>query len=595
MSTNNSGRVSLLARDVGKSYAGRMVLDAIDLTVGSGHRLGLVGENGVGKSTLLRLLAGVERPDAGTVHAPDDLAYLPQDPAFAGEDTVGDVLREALAPLQHAVREVERLSTELTAEVGRSARSPGHPAPTSRVKEESTADRFVLMLQWAQDHDAWDADRRADLAARRLGLAELPPDRPVGTLSGGERTRLALVAIITRRPDCVLLDEPTNHLDDESMDLLEGYLVDLPGIVVAASHDRVFLDRVCTEIVDLDPSPMGTDGRGGRRYSFGASGNYSGYLASKADTRRRYEQTYRTQQQQIDELRQATKIDTGRIAHDRGPRDNDKFIYAFKGASVQRAVARRVHNAERRLASAERTALRRPPEVLSFSSPLTPRLTSRPTSGTGSDSTAEHHDNAVQIRNLEVDGRVSVPRLDVPTGGRLLVTGANGSGKSSLLAVIDGRLKPDRGTVGVHARRAGTLPQDVTFADPSVPADRVFAAGLAAAGRPDVDPQRALHDLGLLLARDARQPVGLLSVGQRRRLALAILVATEPDLLLLDEPTNHISLSLASELEEALRSPAGESQGTVIVASHDRWLRRRWDGQELPMSLASSSACQSAG
>ena len=137
MSTNNSGRVSLLARDVGKSYAGRMVLDAIDLTVGSGHRLGLVGENGVGKSTLLRLLAGVERPDAGTVHAPDDLAYLPQDPAFAGEDTVGDVLREALAPLQHAVREVERLSTELTAEVGRSARSPGHPAPTSRVSWRS--------------------------------------------------------------------------------------------------------------------------------------------------------------------------------------------------------------------------------------------------------------------------------------------------------------------------------------------------------------------------------------------------------------------------------------------------------------------------
>jgi macrolide transport system ATP-binding/permease protein len=137
------------------------------------------------------------------------------------------------------------------------------------------------------------------------------------------------------------------------------------------------------------------------------------------------------------------------------------------------------------------------------------------------------------------------------------------------------------------------LSQDVIFADPSVAADRVFAAGLAAAGHTeaDLDPQRVLHDLGLLHARDAGQPVGLLSVGQRRRLALAILVATEPDLLLLDEPTNHISLSLASELEEALRATPGSSPGTVIVASHDRWLRRRWDGQELPMPSTVQSAC----
>ncbi len=467
----------------------------------------------------------------------------------------------------------------------------------------SIADRFARVLQWAQDHDAWDADRRADVAAHRLGLSDLHADRPVSTLSGGERTRLALAAIITRRPDCVLLDEPTNHLDDESMELLENYLIDLPGVVLAASHDRVFLDRVCTEIVDLDPSPFGTDGRGGRRYSFGASGNYSGYLEVKADTRRRYEQTYRAEQQRITELRAATRIDTGTIAHDRGPRDNDKFIYAFKGASVERALARRVRNAERRLDSAERTALRKPPRVLSFRSPLTSSPAAGPSTAAGQDGAVGSHENAVQIRDLEVDGRIDLPHLDVPAGGRLLVTGANGAGKSSLLAVIDGRLRPERGTVGVHATRVGTLPQDVTFADPAMTAEQVFAAAIAAAGPsggsgtdPDTDPaggadpRRTLHELGLLHPRDARQPVGLLSVGQRRRLALAILVATEPDLLLLDEPTNHISLSLASELEEALRSAAGAPRGTVIVASHDRWLRRSWDGPVLAMDASASGA-----
>jgi macrolide transport system ATP-binding/permease protein len=146
----------------------------------------------------------------------------------------------------------------------------------------------------------------------------------------------------------------------------------------------------------------------------------------------------------------------------------------------------------------------------------------------------------------------------------------------------------------------GTLPQDVTFADSSMTAGEVFTAGLAAAGRPhrhstdpdpgpDPDPVRTLHDLGLLHPRDARQPVGLLSVGQRRRLALAILIAAEPDLLLLDEPTNHISLSLASELEEALRSPAA-SPGTVIVASHDRWLRSGWDGPVLALDASAPGA-----
>jgi macrolide transport system ATP-binding/permease protein len=183
---------------------------------------------------------------------------------------------------------------------------------------------------------------------------------------------------------------------------------------------------------------------------------------------------------------------------------------------------------------------------------------------------------------MHVPGRVSVPLLDVRAGDKLLLTGVNGSGKSSLLAVLAGRLRPTGGSVAVAAGRIGLLEQDVVFDDPNASALATFADAIgAAAGYDDPDDETAelLGALGLLRPREINSPVGSLSVGQRRRLALAILIARAPDLVLLDEPTNHISLALAAELEDAL----GTSPGTVVVASHDRWLRQRWQGPAYPM------------
>jgi macrolide transport system ATP-binding/permease protein len=183
---------------------------------------------------------------------------------------------------------------------------------------------------------------------------------------------------------------------------------------------------------------------------------------------------------------------------------------------------------------------------------------------------------------LHVPGRVSVPLLDIRSGMQLLLTGPNGSGKSSLLAVLAGRLRPGSGSVQVAAGRIGLLEQDVVFPDPEASALTTFTAALAAGpgGGSDGEAADQLAGFGLLRPREIGAPVGTLSVGQRRRLALAILLARSPDLVLLDEPTNHISLGLAAELEDAL----GVSPGTVVVASHDRWLRRRWDGSTYAMS-----------
>ena len=207
-------------------------------------------------------------------------------------------------------------------------------------------------LRWSGRRTTTPGMPTGGRSLRRTGSAspDLDRGRQVSTLSGGERTRLALAALMVTRPACVLLDEPTNHLDEPAMELLEDFLIALPGIVVVASHDRMFLDRVCTDIVDLDPTALGTDGRGGRRFG----GGFSRYLDVQADARTRWERTYLEQQQEIAELRRQAAIDTSAIAHNRGPRDNDKFIYQFKGPRWTGQLSRRVHDAARRLAIAER-------------------------------------------------------------------------------------------------------------------------------------------------------------------------------------------------------------------------------------------------
>ena len=527
---------SLVARDVVVAYGDRVVLDGVDLVAQPGRPLGLVGENGAGKSTLLRVLSGTEEAEHGSLAVPADLAYLPQEPSFPHGSTVGQVLEAALAPLHEAVRRLEDLA--------------------SRLDEPAAQEEYAALLDWATLHGAWDADHRADAAAARLGLDGLDRSRPVDSMSGGERMRLALAALVTRRPECVLLDEPTNHLDDQAVSFLEDFLAGLPGVVVVATHDRTFLENVCDTVVDLDPTHLGMDGDGGNRFT----GGYSDYLRAKQDTRRRWEEAFLAQQEERAALRETAATTARTVAHNRPPRDNDKFLYYKLGQNVANAVSRRVRDAERRIAQLDRDRVPKPPAPLRFEGTLTGR-----------------RGGSVRVRDLVVPGRVVVPRLDVAPGEHLLVTGANGSGKSTLLKVLAGEVAAAHGDVAVSAQRLGHLPQEVTFTDPARTAAAAYA--LATKDRSALGPA----ELGLLHPRDAARPVGVLSVGQQRRLALAILVAREPDLLLLDEPTNHISLSLADELEEALQ----RSLGTVVVASHDRWLRRRWQGSCLQLLPAS--------
>jgi macrolide transport system ATP-binding/permease protein len=454
--------------------------------------------------------------------------------------TVRDVVDDALRDAREVLAGLDRLTSALAATP---QEAPGYAGLLGEYGE---------LLDRAQETEAWDADRRAEIVLAGLGLGGIAHDRTLGSISGGQRGRLALAALLIRRPAALLLDEPTNHLDDAAAAFLEEQLRGLPGVVVLASHDRTLLDAVCTDLIDLDPAVDGPT-----RYG----GDYTDYLAAKRAERERWQRRFAEEQQELGELRHAVAVTAHQVGYGRPPKDKNKMSYGMIGNRVEQQVSRRVRNATRRLHELERDQVRKPPEPLRF------RVSTLATGEAGG--------ALVSVRDLYVPGRLRLDRLDLPADGRLLIIGPNGAGKSTLLAVLAGTLHGSGEVRRRRGLRVGMLAQDSVFDRPDRTAHDTYELALGLE-RAEAVP---LRSLGLLAPGDIARPVGELSVGQRRRLALALLVADPPELLLLDEPTNHLSPRLCDELEEAL----GTGPGAVVVASHDRWLRARWPGRQLAL------------
>jgi macrolide transport system ATP-binding/permease protein len=539
----------IIARGIDRSYGDRRILSGVDITVAPHARTGLIGENGVGKSTLLRILAGVEAPDGGTVERPARSGILWQEAPVDLGATVRELIDDYTRPLLDIRREFEDAAAALDG-------SPGSAA------------RYERALDAAELAEVWTLDARTEEVLEELGVAGVVSTRAFGAtrpttlseLSGGQRSRVALAGLLLGRPEALLLDEPTNHLDDQAVAYLVKQLAGWRGPVIFASHDRAFLDEVATELVDLDPDRS----RAATRYG----GTFSDYLDEKRRERQRWEQQHRTEQDELARLERVAATTAREVAHNRPARDNDKFIYGFKGGNVQTAISRRVKDAERRHSVLEASAVRKPPRVLRFA-------------GIPSGANAAGDGLLVDATGVRVDGRLDVERLTIRPDERLLVIGPNGAGKSTLLAVLGGTLAVDGGTLlRRKGLRVGTLQQDVRFADAGLTPREIYRAAVGEK-RSELTP---LGDLGLVPLSQLNRPVGSLSVGQQRRLALAIVIANPPHLFLLDEPSNHLSLALAVDLEEAL----GTYPGAVVVASHDRWLRRRWEGRVLRLEGSST-------
>jgi macrolide transport system ATP-binding/permease protein len=543
----------IIARGIDRSYGDRRILSGVDITVAPHARTGLIGENGVGKSTLLRILAGVEAPDGGTVERPARSGILWQEAPVDLGATVRELIDDYTRPLLDIRREFEDAAAGLD----------GSPA---------SAARYERALDAAERAEVWTLDARTEEVLEELGVSGVVSTRAFGAtqpaklseLSGGQRSRVALAGLLLGRPEALLLDEPTNHLDDQAVAYLVKQLAGWRGPVIFASHDRAFLDEVATELVDLDPvrSP-GLSIRQGVRYG----GTFSDYLDEKRRERERWVEQHRAEQDELARLDRVAATTAREVAHNRPARDNDKFIYNAKRANVQTAVSRRVKDAVRRHSVLEASAVRKPPRVLRFA-------------GIPHGATPLADATLVDATGLRVDGRVEVERLTIRSDDRLLVTGPNGAGKSTLLSVLAGELASSG---AVHRRkglRVGLLRQDVRFADAALTPREIYRAAVGEK-RSELTP---IGDLGLVPPAQLDRPVGSLSVGQQRRLALAIVIANPPHLFLLDEPSNHLSLALAVDLEEAL----GTYPGAVVVASHDRWLRRRWHGRVLRLEGSST-------
>ncbi|MDQ0688887.1 macrolide transport system ATP-binding/permease protein [Streptomyces achromogenes] len=535
----------LALHDITKRYQAHVVLDRIDFTVKPGEKVGVIGDNGSGKSTLIKLIAGQEQPDNGalTVVAPGGVGYLAQTLELPLDATVQDAVDLALADLRELEEGMRRAEAELAERPYQAGQDP---------ELAGLLESYASLVDQYQARGGYEADSRVEIALHGLGLPGLERGRRLGTMSGGERSRLALAATLASEPELLLLDEPTNDLDDRAVGWLEEHLRKHKGTIVAVTHDRLFLDRLTTTILEVDSGKVARYGNG-----------YEGYLAAKAAERQRRLLEYEQWRAELDRSRELIESNVARL--DAIPR---KLPFAVFGAGQFRMRGRghgamvRIRNAKERVVRLTENPVAPPPEPLTFTAEITTEA-------------AQPQETVAELTGVRVGDRLGIDSLRLGPGERLLITGPNGAGKTTLLRVLSGELAPDSGSVRVSGR-VGHLRQEQTPWHKGMTVLQAFSSGRVG----DIDEHtQVLLSLGLFSPDDLRHRVQDLSYGQRRRIELARLVTDPVDLLLMDEPTNHLSPALVEELEEALTS----YQGTVVVVTHDRRMRSRFNGTQLTL------------
>ncbi len=542
----------LTARAVSVSFGALTVLHNASLAVAPGDRIAVVGPNGVGKSTLLKLLAGLVQPDAGTVSAAGTVGYLPQErDRRDGETAMGYLARRTgVAAAEEAMLAAsQRLAA---ASGGAASEGTGGDGAGDRVSEGEAGREYAVALDAYLALGGPDLDVRATELAAGLGLpADL--DRPATGYSGGQAARLALAAVLLARFDVLLLDEPTNDLDLSGLELLESHLSGFRGGLVVVSHDRSFLQRTALAVLQIDPHTREVKLYGG---------GYQAYREELERDKARAAEAYETYAATRDELlerarRQKEWARSGeRTAKSAAMRrkEPDKTIRRGMAEGAQRVAARGAATL-RAIDGLEQVAEPRKEWEL--------RL--RFGAATRSGEIVATLSDAVVRRGSFRLGPVS---LQLNWGERLLVQGDNGSGKTTLLQALLGRLPLTQGRQSLGASvRIGEIDQRrLTFE----PTETLLAAFRGASGLAEAEARTLLAKFGLG-ADDIGRPVGMLSPGERTRTDLALLMHSGANLLVLDEPTNHLDLPAIEQLEQAL----DRYDGTLLVVTHDRTLAER--------------------
>ncbi len=519
--------------NIRKYFGPKLILDGLDLSLNRGERLALVGENGAGKTTLSRIITGEEEIDSGTIQLADNaqIGYLPQEVTGDERLTVQAYIESAMGDLNMLRERLQELEQSMS----------------NTDDMDSVLEEYGILQEQFERRGGYEVDNKIEQIFDGLNINYIETDRLLNTLSGGERTRVALTGLLLREPDLLILDEPTNHLDFAGIEWLENYLSQYPNALLLITHDRTFINRVANVIAELNVMAK-------QLHSY--HGNYDDYLEQR---NREYQQKVEAYNQQNNEMKSLQRFITsqthntgGRISYNDEP---DKFIRFHKNMQSDKTKKRKITDARGRLDDIEANRMDNPrhewrvefrfePQALGSSEPI--RF----------EDVSKSFGDELLFQNVNTI---------VPNGERIVLVAPNGTGKSTLLRLITGLQEADSGRIKISPSAiVGYLDQDGETLGME---QKVLDCFREVKQGTDSEILAELHRSGLF--SDASLPkktIAELSVGQRRKLGLARIIAAKANLLLLDEPTNHLDPLSLEALEEALIN----FDGTILAVSHDR-------------------------
>lgn len=524
----------LTVHNISKSFNINVVLENVSFSINPADRIGLVGPNGCGKTTLLKIILGLLEPDQGVItRNPNDikLGYLAQALDLQNKSSIGELISQTVGDAEVYERELESLANSIADQPENIALETAYDAALKKLET----------LQIPRVHPQIILDT--------FNLARIPGDTSVSRLSGGQKTRLGLALLLMKDPEILILDEPTNHLDIGMLEWLETWINDFEGGALIVSHDRTFLDNTVNRIINLDPNTHTI-----KEYR----GNYSQYLDQYIQAQEKHQSAYRDQVYEVRRIRQDiahTKRHAYHVEQTTTSRQPTVRRYAKK---VARKAKSRERKLERYLESNERV------EKPKQSWQMNLRF----------QDSRHQSQEVLRLENLTVGYQENNPLIQdlnryIQVGSRIALTGPNGSGKTTLLRTIAGHLQPLAGA----ARLGGNINLGYMAQEQELLSDHLNALEIIQTHVPgsETDVRSFLHFF-LFTGDDVILPVKELSYGERSRLELALLVAKGCDFLLLDEPINHLDIPSRSRFEQSL----SQYSGTILAVVHDRYFIHRF-------------------